>query len=96
MSEPSPSRSRYRYSIEPVILWLNWRTIAARRLERVSLSDSPLTFIVRTSPSSSDWVLEHVRAGKETVRDEIESFGFEFDDEIDLLDSNYVIRFRRP
>lgn len=47
---------------------------------------------------SREWLLEHVRADKETVRDEIEAAGFEFVDEVDLpaLRENYLLRFRRP
>jgi predicted methyltransferase len=49
----------------------------------------------RVPGESSDWILGHVRAGKDEVRAEIESFGFEFVEEIDLLRANYVMRFRR-
>lgn len=47
---------------------------------------------------SRDWTLEHVRAGKETFRAEIEAAGFVFEDEVHVegLDENYVLRFRRP
>jgi predicted methyltransferase len=47
---------------------------------------------------SSDWTLSHVRAGKETVRAEVEAAGFEFVDEVDLptLKESYVFRFRVP
>jgi len=46
---------------------------------------------------SSEWVLGHVRAGKELVRKEIEAAGFELVDEPDAgLTENYVLRFRRP
>jgi len=52
----------------------------------------------RIPGKSSDWVLEHVRAGKEEVRKEIESAGFAFDRELHVegLKENYVLRFRRP
>ena len=50
----------------------------------------------RIPGESSDWVLDHVRAGKETFLAELESFGFEFVDEVDLLESNYIVRLRRP
>lgn len=47
---------------------------------------------------SRDWTLQHVRAGKETFRAEIEKAGFTFEDEVHIegLDENYVLRFRRP
>jgi ubiquinone/menaquinone biosynthesis C-methylase UbiE len=46
---------------------------------------------------SRDWVLDHVRAGKDVVRAEIEAAGFRFVDEpvIPGLAENYVMRFRR-
>jgi predicted methyltransferase len=50
----------------------------------------------RIPGESSEWILNHVRAGKDVVREEIESVGFRFEEEIDLLESNYVLRFRRP
>ncbi|NNJ27432.1 class I SAM-dependent methyltransferase [Alienimonas chondri] len=47
---------------------------------------------------SSDWVLGHVRAGKATVRAEIEAAGFDFIEELDVpgLEENYLIVFRKP
>jgi len=47
---------------------------------------------------SRDWLLDHVRAGKETFRAEIEAAGFEFVEEVEIskLEENYVLRFRRP
>jgi len=52
----------------------------------------------RVPGQSSDWVLEHVRAGKQEARKEIESAGFSFEREIPVegLKENYVLRFRRP
>jgi ubiquinone/menaquinone biosynthesis C-methylase UbiE len=52
----------------------------------------------RVPGKSRPWVLEHVRAGKETFRQEIESAGFEFEREVSVegLKENYVLRFRRP
>jgi SAM-dependent methyltransferase len=46
---------------------------------------------------SSAWLLEHVRAGKETFRAEIEQAGFRFLDEPEVpgLEENYLLRFRR-
>ena len=45
-----------------------------------------------------DWMLEHVRAGKEVFRQEIESAGFRFEGEVSVegLKENYVLRFERP
>jgi predicted methyltransferase len=47
---------------------------------------------------SQEWVLDHVRAGKDVVRREIASAGFVFEREPELegLKENYVLRFRRP
>ncbi len=44
---------------------------------------------------SSDWILGHVRAGKEVFRKEIEAAGFEFVDEVKLFQQNYFLRFRK-
>jgi ubiquinone/menaquinone biosynthesis C-methylase UbiE len=50
----------------------------------------------RIEGKSSPWAMDHVRAGKEVVRGEIESAGFTFVDEPDIagLHDNYMIRFR--
>jgi SAM-dependent methyltransferase len=47
---------------------------------------------------SREWTLDHVRAGKETFRGEIEMAGFELDRELDLdgLEENYFLLFRKP
>jgi len=52
----------------------------------------------RIPGESNDWVLEHVRAGKQEFRREIESAGFQFEREVEIEDlkENYVLRFRRP
>ncbi|MBW2577129.1 MAG: methyltransferase domain-containing protein [Deltaproteobacteria bacterium] len=52
----------------------------------------------RIPGESSDWVMEHLRAGKEVFRREIESAGFRFEREVPVegLQENYVLRFRRP
>ncbi len=44
------------------------------------------------------WLLEHVRAGKDVVIAELESFGFELVEEVEIegLSENYALRFRRP
>ena len=44
---------------------------------------------------SSEWVLEHVRAGQEQVTEEIEAGGFRLLEELHLLKDNYVLRFER-
>ena len=44
---------------------------------------------------SPAWILEHVRAGKETFRAEIEAAGFRFLEEVPLMKENYVLRFAR-
>jgi len=46
---------------------------------------------------SSDWILGHVRAGKEVFRAEIEASGFELtgEHELESLKENYILRFRR-
>ncbi len=52
----------------------------------------------RVPGESQEWVIEHVRAGKEVFRREIERAGFELVREvkIDGLEENYVLEFRRP
>ncbi len=47
---------------------------------------------------TSDFLLKHVRAGREVFQAEIEAAGFRFTEEIALegLDDNYVLRFERP
>jgi predicted methyltransferase len=47
---------------------------------------------------SSEWVLDHVRAGKEVVIREVEAAGFvlEREPKLDGLKENYVLFFRRP
>ncbi len=49
----------------------------------------------RIEGKSSDWILKHVRAGKEVFRKETEQSGFEFVRELDLLEDNYFLRFRK-
>lgn len=44
---------------------------------------------------SSDWILNHVRAGQEVVTAEFEAAGFRKIEEIDLLKDNYSLRFRK-
>lgn len=49
----------------------------------------------RETGESSDWVMNHVRAGKEVFTSEIESAGFRKETEWDFLNDNYMIRFRK-
>ncbi|MBK8001579.1 MAG: methyltransferase domain-containing protein [Verrucomicrobia bacterium] len=44
---------------------------------------------------SSDWILNHVRAGQEVVTAEFEAAGFKKVEEIPLLKDNYTLRFRK-
>ncbi len=52
----------------------------------------------RIPNQSREWVISHVRAGKEVVQAEIEAAGFQFIDEPNVpeLEENYLLRFRRP
>jgi predicted methyltransferase len=47
---------------------------------------------------SRDWILGHVRAGKDDVIAEIEQAGFRLEREVEIdgLDENYLLRFDRP
>ena len=51
----------------------------------------------RIPGKSRKWILGHVRCGKKTVIEEVESAGFVYEDEVQVrgLRENYVIRFRR-
>ena len=51
----------------------------------------------RIPGESREWIVNHVRAGKEQFRREIEAAGFEFVEEVDLssLKENYFLRFRK-
>jgi len=50
----------------------------------------------RVEGESSPGVLQHVRAGKAEVIEEVEQAGFVFEVETDLLRENYYLYFRRP
>jgi predicted methyltransferase len=52
----------------------------------------------RIPGTTRDWIVEHVRAGKQTTREEISAAGFAFEAEPEVagLDENYLLRFRRP
>jgi len=51
----------------------------------------------RIPGTTSDYLLQHVRAGREVFSDEIVRSGFRFRDEIELegLEDNYILRFQR-
>jgi ubiquinone/menaquinone biosynthesis C-methylase UbiE len=53
---------------------------------------------IRVPGVSRAWVLDHVRAGQETVTSEIEQAGFVFVEEvtIDRFKESYFLRFRKP
>jgi SAM-dependent methyltransferase len=52
----------------------------------------------RIPGKSSDFILKHVRAGRDVFTAEIEQAGFELVEEIEIdgLTENYALRFRRP
>jgi ubiquinone/menaquinone biosynthesis C-methylase UbiE len=53
---------------------------------------------IRIPGASREWVINHVRAGQDEFIGEIESVGFELverGDDLDFLDENYVMRFRK-
>ncbi len=52
----------------------------------------------REEGKTREWLLEHVRAGKEVFRQEIESAGFEFVEEpkVEGLKENYLLKFCKP
>lgn len=45
---------------------------------------------------SPNWILSHVRAGKEVFADEVRRVGFVFEREADLMRQNYVLIFTKP
>jgi hypothetical protein len=49
----------------------------------------------RVEGGSSDFILQHVRAGQDVFVHEIESAGFRLIDTPDLLKENYVLRFAK-
>jgi predicted methyltransferase len=50
----------------------------------------------RIAGRSSPWILDHVRAGKETFTREIESVGFRCLGEVPMMRDNYLLRFEKP
>lgn len=51
---------------------------------------------IRDEATSRKWVLEHVRAGEEVVRAEVEAAGFECVRAERFLKENYILFFRKP
>ena len=49
----------------------------------------------RIEGTSSDWILNHVRAGREVFQSEIEKAGFELIEDFDLFEENYFLMFRK-
>lgn len=49
----------------------------------------------RVKGVSTDFALEHVRAGKGAVSDEIRDAGFDFIEEVPMMKEQYVIKFRK-
>ena len=52
----------------------------------------------RIPGESREWILGHVRAGKEIVQREILNAGFRFVEEVKVpeFEENYLLRFRKP
>ncbi|MEQ9406642.1 MAG: methyltransferase domain-containing protein [Fuerstiella sp.] len=52
----------------------------------------------RVPGQSREWILNHVRADKQTFRAEVVAAGFEFVEEVTIpaFKENYLLRFRRP
>ena len=67
---------------------------------RFALSKGGQLIIVdfeRIPGKTRQWLLDHVRAGKEQVKEEIEQAGFEFKEELKIpgLKENYFLRFEK-
>jgi len=50
----------------------------------------------RDPASSSPWVMQHTRAGRDEVRQEVELAGFRYAGEETFLRGNFFLRFRKP
>jgi len=75
------------------------RTYSASLYEAIRPGGALIVVDFKRIPGESrDWVLEHVRAGRDVFVEEIESAGFVLEKEIlvDGLAENYMLRFRRP
>lgn len=70
-----------------------------RSIRRALRADGELVIVdfYRIPGVTREWLMNHVRAGKEEVIAELESFGFELIEEVDMpgLRENYLIRLRR-
>ena len=58
----------------------------------------PGAVVLTVTPGQSrEFILGHVRAGKDVFRSEIEEAGFRFESEVDIptFQENYMLRFRR-
>lgn len=68
-----------------------------RSIHRALRRDGELVMVEfrRVPGQSSEWILDHVRAGQEVFTAEIEAAGFEQVEEINLLKDNYMLRFRK-
>jgi len=63
-----------------------------------ALSDQGEVVIIDflTAPDvSSRWVQHHVRAGRDEVINEMKSFGYEMTEDLQLLRTNYFLRFKK-
>jgi predicted methyltransferase len=51
----------------------------------------------RIEGKSRPWTMDHVRAGKEVFRKEIEEAGFKFEEElaVEIFKENYLLKFRK-
>lgn len=49
----------------------------------------------RVAESASSWVLGHVRAGEQEVIKEVEASGFEMIQQLDFMQTQYYLRFRK-
>ena len=52
----------------------------------------------RIPGTTREWLLDHVRAGKEVFRAEIEAAGFTFVEEVEIsgFEENYLLIFKKP
>jgi len=71
-----------------------------RSMHRALRSGGTLAIVdfERIEGVSRSWIMNHMRAGKDVFREEIEKAGFEFIGEpaVDGLSENYLMLFRRP
>lgn len=72
-----------------------WDTLAS--IHQAIRKDGRLVVVdfERIKGISSDWTLDHVRCGKGTVTDEIKDAGFDFVEEVKLMDEQYVLVFKK-